>query len=234
MCAIFKREVFSYFNSIIGYIFIAVMYFFAGLFFWATSLYPNNADLGDVYSNIFMIVMFLVPLLTMRIFSEDYRQKTDQLLITAPIRTVSIAFQKYFAACAVYGIAVSITLVYGIVISFFTIPDWITIVGNFVGVLVLGMTLISIGTFLSSITDSQIVAAISTYVVSLFIILMDGIAQFFNGTFVYTILSYLSFSKHYKSFTMGIADFSDIIFFVSIAALFVFLSSETVEKRRWN
>lgn len=204
MGAIFKREICSYFNSIIGYIFIAVVYFFGGLFFWALSLYPNNADISGVYSNMFMIVVFLIPLLTMRILSEEYRQKTDQVLLTAPVRSISIALEKYFAAAIVYLISIFITLIYSIIISFFTIPDWVVILGNFSGIALLGMSLISIGMFLSSLTDSQIVAAIATYVISLLIILIDGIAGFFNGTWVYDVLSYLSFSGHYKSFTMGI------------------------------
>ena len=234
MLAILKREISSYFNSIIGYIFIAVIYFFGGLFFWATSLYPNNAELSGVFANMTMIVELIIPILTMRMLSEDFKLKTDQLLLTAPIRTVSISLGKYFSAVLVYLMGISVTLFYGISVSFFTAPDWIVIAGNFVGLLLLGMALISIGMFISSLTESQIVAAVSTYMVSLLIILMDGIAGFFSNSFMHQIFSYLSFTGHYKNFTLGIADLSDITFFISICVLFVFLTAHVLEKRKWN
>lgn len=234
MIAILKREISAYFNSIIGYIFIAVIYFFGGLFFWATALYPSNAELNGVFANMMMIVEFIIPILTMRMLSEDFKLKTDQALFTAPIKTLSIALGKYFSAVLVYLIGISVTLLYGISVSFFTVPDWIVIIGNFVGLLLMGMALISIGMFISSLTESQIVAAVATYAISLFIILMDGIAGFFNGSFVQDILSCLSFSGHYKNFTLGIADLSDITFFVSVCVLFVFLTSHMLEKRKWN
>lgn len=234
MFAILKRELSAYFNSIIGYIFIAVIYFFGGLFFWVTSVYSGNADLSGVFSNIMMIVEFIIPILTMRIISEDFKLKTDQALLTAPISTASIALGKYFSAVIVYLIGISITLVYGAIVSFFTIPDWVVIIGSFTGILVMGMALIAIGMFISSLTESQIVAAIISYAVSIFIILMDGLLNFFKSSVLYMPLSYLSFSKHYKSFTLGIVNLADVTFFLTICAFFVFLTAHMIEKRKWN
>ncbi len=234
MFAILKRELSAYFNSITGYIFIAVIYFFGGLFFHLTSLYVGNADLSGVFANMTMIIELIIPILTMRMISEDLKLKTDQILLTAPIRTSCIALGKYFSAGIVYLIGISITLVYGVVLSFFATLDWVVIVGNFFGLLLMGMALISLGMFVSSLTESQVVAAVSTYALSIFIILMDGIANFFRGTVFYDIFSYVSFTKHYKSFTMGIADFSDIVFFLSISLVFVCLTTFMIERRKWN
>lgn len=234
MLAIFKREVSSYFNSMVGYIFLAVIYFFSGLFFTATSLLTNNADLNGVFSNMFVIVVFIMPILTMRMLSEDFKQKTDQVLFTAPVRMISVALGKYFSAVLIYLIGISITLVYGITIAFFTVPDWTVIIGNYIGLALVGMTIISIGMFISSLTESQIISAVFSYAVSLFVILIDGIAGIFNGSFIYDILSYISFSSHYKNFTLGIFDFSDVTFFVSICILFICLTSYVLEKRKWN
>ncbi len=234
MFAIFKREISAYFNSIIGYIFIAVIYFFGGLFFWATSLFPQNAELSGVFDNMTMIVQFIIPILTMRIISEDLKLKTDQALLTAPISTASIALGKYFSTVFVYLMGICVTLFYAATISFFTVPDWVVIIGNFVGLLLLGMALISIGMFISSLTDSQIVAAVATYAISLFIVLMDGISGFFNKSFVSKIFSYLSFSGHYKNFTLGILDWSDMTFFISICVIFVCLTAYVLEKRKWS
>lgn len=234
MLAILKRELSAYFNSIIGYIFIAVIYLFGGLFFWVTSIYSGNADLGGVFANIMMIVELIIPILTMRMISEDFKLKTDQALLTAPIRPISIALGKYFSAVIVYLMGISVTLAYAAVVSFFTTPDWITVLGSYIGILTMGMALISIGMFISSLTESQIVAAAVTYAVSIFIILMDGILGFFKKSFLYNFLSYLSFSKHYKNFTLGIVNMEDIVFFLTICIFFIFLTSYMLEKRKWN
>lgn len=234
MIAILKREFSSYFTSITGYIFISVMCLFGGIFLWATSLYPNNADLNGVFGNMLMIVVFLTPIITMKLISDEFRQKTDQALFTAPIRTSSIALGKYLSALLIYTIGISVILVYALTFSAFVNIDWITVTGNFIGLFIMGASLISIGMFLSSITESQVVAAISSYAVSVVIMLMDGIAGFFHDTFISKILSYLSFSRHYKSFTLGIVNIEDIIFFISITLLFIFLTTMMLEKKRWN
>lgn len=234
MIAIFKKEMSAYFNSIIGYIFIAVLYLFSGIFFWAISLYSDNASLNGVFANLMMITVFLMPILTMRLISEEKRAKTDQVLFTAPISSWSIVLGKYFSALAVYTISISITLIYGLVIAYYTVPNWIEIVGNFIGLFLVGAGLIAIGIFLSSLTESQVVAAISSYAVSLLIFLMDGIAGFFTDKIFHEVISYLSFSKHHKSFTLGLINVADIVFFLSVCVLFLFLTVRVLEKKRWN
>lgn len=234
MIAIFKKEMSSYFNSIVGYIFIAVLYLFSGIFFWATSLFSDSASLNGVFANLLMITVFLMPILTMRLISEEKRAKTDQALFTAPISSWSIVLGKYFSALAVYTVGIGITLVYGIIIAYYTVPNWIEIIGNFVGLFLMGAALIAVGIFLSSLTESQVVSAISSYAVSLLILLMDGLAGFFTDKTLHEIISYLSFSKHYKSFTLGLINIADIVFFLSVCLLFLFLTTRVLEKKRWN
>ena len=152
MKAIFKREFYSYFTSIIGYVFLAVLYLFGGVFFWTTCLYVGNADVSGVYANMLMIVLLLIPILTMRLLSEEFKQKTDQALFTAPIRTWSIAMGKYLSALAMYLIGILIIPVYSVIVSFYVMPDWAVVLGNFVGLFLIGAALIAIGLFISSIT----------------------------------------------------------------------------------
>ena len=173
MIAIFKREISSYFNSITGYIFLSVIYLFGGIFLWATSLYMGNGDISGVFASLLMIVLLLIPILTMRLMSEEFKQKTDQALFTAPIYTSSIVFGKYMSALFMYLIGISITWVYALVFSMYTRPDWASITGNFIGLLLLGAALISIGLFISSTTESQIVSAVISYVVCLFIMILE-------------------------------------------------------------
>lgn len=234
MMAIFKREIYTYFTSITGYIFLAVMYLFGGMFFLLTCLVVGNGDISGVFANMLMIVLFIVPILTMRLLSEEYKQKTDQLLFTAPISTWSIAMGKYLSALTIYFIGIMIIPIYAVIVSFYVRPDWAVVLGSFVGLFLMGAALIAIGLYASSKAENQVVAAVSSYVVSVFILLMDGIANFFKGNVVYDILNEISFSQHFKNFTLGIFSVTDLMFFLSIILLFIFNTADTMEEKRWN
>lgn len=157
MSAVMKRELNSYFSSAIGYIFIAVFYVFAGFYFFATCLLSGYSTLSYVFSNMFAIAVFLVPVLTMRLWSEEKKQKTDQALFTAPVKLLPIVLGKYFAALIIYAISLAIFLVFGLVISCFVTPEWSVIIGNLIGLFLLGAALIAIGMFLSSLTENQVI-----------------------------------------------------------------------------
>ncbi len=234
MLAIMKREISSYFSSAIGYIILAAFYVFGGLYFYMTSLLANNTSLADTFGNLFVILIFMIPVLTMRLFSEEKKQKTDQALLTAPVSLLSIALGKYFAALIMYLICIAITLVYAIVISFFNAPSWVTVLTNFLGIFLLGAALIAIGMFLSSITENQIIAAISGIVIGIFIFMIDAIASAISIPFVNTVLKKISFMSHYNNFTLGILSLADVVFFISVCVLFVFLTIRVFEKKRWS
>ena len=138
MLAIFRREVSTYFTSPIGYIFLAVYYFFSGYYFYGYNLYMGTTDMSMVFQALFSVLMFIVPILTMRLLSEDKRQKTDQALLTAPVRLSSIVVGKFLAAFLIFAIGVAMTLVYAVVMSAFAQPDWIMVLGNVLGLLLLG------------------------------------------------------------------------------------------------
>lgn len=234
MSAIIKREINTYFSSAIGYVFLSIFYIFAGFNFFTYCLYSNSSSLTYVYKYLFTFTCFIIPILTMRLISEDKKQKTDQALYTAPIRLSSIALGKFISAIIVFTIAISITLIYALIISFFTMPDWPVVIGSFLGILLLGSALISIGMFLSSLTENQVIAAISTLGVGLFIIFMDSIASVIKNKFIKESLNSLSFNSHYQNFSLGIFNFTDIIFFLTVTALFIFLTVYVLAKKRWN
>ena len=131
MAAIIKREISAYFLSAIGYIVLAAFYIFGGFYFYMSVLMSNTTDLSYTFSSLFVIMIFVIPILTMRLFSEEKKQKTDQVLLTAPVSLTSIVLGKYFAALIMYLFCILITLVYAVIISFFNTPDWITVLGNF-------------------------------------------------------------------------------------------------------
>ena len=234
MFAIFKREFKAYFTSPIGWIYLAVFYFFAGLFFFIGPVLAQLPSLSPVFSSMQTIVMFLVPILTMRLFSEDKRQKTDQLLLTAPLGLTGIIFGKLLAAFAVFTLGFSATLVYAVVLDSFGTLEWAVYLSNLLGMLLLGLALISIGAFISSLTENQVVAAIGGFAVTLLLVFVDTLATLVSAGWLSTVLTNLSVYTRYNDFSLGVINFSDIIFFLSLCAVFVFLTVRVFEKKRWG
>jgi ABC-2 type transport system permease protein len=218
-----------------GYIFIATIYFFGGIFFWLTSLIGDNASLNGVFSNLLMISVFLTPILTMRLISEEKRAKTDQALFTAPIGSWSIVLGKYFSALMLFVIGTGVTFVYALLVAYYTMPNWIEIIGNFIGLSLMGAALIAVGIFLSSLTESQVVAAVLSYGAAMSIFLIQFLVNYFReNQFLYEVFSYLSFVNHYRNFTMGILNLADTVFFVSVCIFFLFLTARVLEKKKWR
>lgn len=234
MIAIIKREISAYFSSAIGYIVLAAFYIFGGFYFYMSVLLSNTTDLSYTFSSLFVILAFVIPILTMRLFSEEKKQKTDQALLTAPISLTEMALGKYFAALIMYLICILITLVYAVIISFFNAPDWTSVLGNFLGIFLLGAALIAVGMFLSSVTENQIVAAIGGIVVGVLMLFMESIAQSVSVEFISNLLRKISFMSYYNNFTLGILSLKDIVFFVSVCVLFIFLTVRVFEKKRWS
>jgi ABC-2 type transport system permease protein len=234
MKAIFKRELRAYFHSPLGYVIIAVAYFFTNYYFFTYNLYGNTTDFTTLYSMMFSVVLFLVPVLTMRLMSEEKRSKTDQLLLTAPVSRTGIVLGKYFSAVVVYLVAISAALLDAVITSFVAVVDWPSVLGNFLGIFLLGLALIAVCLFLSSITESQVIAAVMGFAVSLFLVLIDAIAYVVSSSFWQSFFAYLSFNDRYEPFTLGVIDLPSAVFFVSIAALFIMFSVVTLERRRWS
>lgn len=233
MNAIFKRELRAYFKTPLGYVIIAVAWFFTNYYFFTYNLYGNTTDFSTLYRMLFSVVLFLVPVLTMRLLSEEKRSKTDQLLLTAPVSRAGIVLGKYFAAVIVYLLAISATLLDAVITSFAAKVDWPSVVGNFTGIALLGLALIAVCLFLSSLTESQVIAAVMGFGVSLFLVMVDAISYVVSGAFWQTLFSYLSFQARYEPFTLGVVDLPSAVFFVSVSALFLAFSIMTLERRRW-
>ena len=233
MFAVLKRELSAYFSSPVGYIYLAVFYVFSGYFFFGV-LYSNTTSLSNVFNGMFTIIMLLIPILTMRLVSEDLKNKTDQALLTAPISLVSLVLGKFLSALIVYCLGVAITLVYGVVIAAFAPPDWTVVFGNVLGMLLLGSALIAIGMFISALTENQVIAAVGGFAVGFSLILVNSLSSLISIDWMKKFVSGLSFMERYDEFTNGILDISNIFFFISICAVFVFFTVRVFEKRRWS
>ena len=238
MGAIYRREVGAYFSSSIAYIFLAVAWIFTGMFFYYTCLVSATTDMSGMFQTLFLIFVFLIPLLTMRLFSEEKKQRTEQGLLTAPVSLTSIVLGKYFAALTVYAIAASIMFLYGVLLSLFGTVAWLTLLSNFIALLFVGAAFIAVGLFISALTENQVVAAIGG-VASLLAFLLVHFAASLVGNYaslgwLQSILNFLSFYSRYYEFTCGIFNLSSVLFFVSVAVLFNFFTVRVFEKRRWS
>ena len=233
MLAIFKRELKAYFTSPLGYVFLAIFYAFSGLFFYIFSLSVGSTDISSVFLMMFIVLMVFVPLLTMRLLSEDKKQKTDQLILTAPVSLLSIVMGKFLAAYAIFAIGVAVMPVYGFVMSTFATVSWLPIWGNTVGLLLLGGIFVSIGLFISSLTENQMIAAIGGFFINLMILLMNTLKSALPNGFLQDVLSSISVYSRYSEITNGIFSLSSLIFFVSVIFIFLFLTVRVLEKRRW-
>lgn len=179
MLAVFRRELKAYFSSPIGFIFMGFFILISGVFFALTFLLnPSPARYADLLSSLTLIFLFLVPILTMRLLTEETRQKTDQLLLTSPLTVTGIVMGKYLAAVGVFFLTLLVTVVYPVIMSFFALGGlaWAQIVGGYIGFFLLGSSFIAVGLFFSSLTDNQIVAAMETFAALLLIWILDVIS----------------------------------------------------------
>lgn len=234
MLAIFKREFKSFFTTPLGYVILIIFNLFSGVYFWFGTLYSDSVNMTYVFSGFTMIVLAATPILTMRLLSEERRQKTDQALLTAPVSLTSIVMAKFFAAFLLFVLGISITLVYAVVLAFVAQPAWSYILGNYLGMLLLGAALTAVGLLISSLTENQLVAAIVSYASMFMLLMLDTIGNLVPVPFLQNVFYTLSFQARYNSFVSGIIAVDNIMFFLSVAAGCLFLTTRVMEKRRWS
>lgn len=176
MIAIAKKELRLYFNSMIGYIFLFFTLALTAIFFFFNNVLSLSPMFGNVLSSMVLVLLLMAPLLTMRLFAEELRQKTDQLLFTSPIKTSQIVIGKFAAACFVLLISVLITGILPILLSQYGTVPWGEIFTSFLGYFLLGCAFIAVGLFVSSLTENQIAAAVGTFAVLFLMYLCDSVA----------------------------------------------------------
>ena len=234
MLAVIKREIAAYFRSPIGYIFLAVFYVLSGFAFYTNCLYYRTNNLTPVFESLFNTQLFLIPMLTMRLMSEERKNKTDQALLTAPISLTSMVIGKFLSATLIMLFAQIIVLVYAVVLSFHSTIYWAVYIGSFAAIFLLGMSIVAMGMFISSLTENQVISAIGCFGVSFFLLMLDVLRNVFTNPAAETAIAILSFYDRYQSFSRGIFSYASILFFISVSVVFVFLTIGVFEKRRWS
>ncbi len=232
MSAIFKREFKSYFSTPVGYIVIAAFYFFLGLYFSLIFGY-GSPYLENVVLTMSTIVIFAMPILTMRLMSEDKRQKVDQALLTAPVSLTSIVMGKFLAAMAVFAIGFAPTIIFEIIIISFVTVNIAGFLYSLLGMMLLGGALIAIGMFISSLTESTVISAIISFIVNILVLYLTSFASMINVEWLANIVNRLAFITVFENFGENVFSIADVVYFLSIIAVFLFLCVRSLEKKRW-
>lgn len=236
MLAIYKREMRSYFTSPTGYIFMAMFLAMSGLIFSICTFLSKSSATSAYFMFLLFVFIIVIPLLTMKLMSEERKLKTEQILLTSPVSLSGIVLAKFFAAFTLFALTfvVSEIIHFGILSVFAEGISFGEILGNIIGILLIGGAFIAIGLFLSSLTESQIIAAISTIAVILAMVLLSSVAEYIGNDLIRVAVKWLAISSRFAPFTAGIFDLASIIYYVSLAVIFLFLTIRVYEKRRWS
>lgn len=233
MRAVFLREMSSYFVAPAGYVYLAAFYCLAG-YEYSVMILGGQAEMSYEFTFLYTVTLLLTPVLTMRLMSEDRKQKTDQMLFAAPVSLGEIVAGKYFAAVAVFLMGIGVTILHALALSPYAEINWAIFWGNLAGLALMGLAGISLCMFISAQTESQIIAAIGGFAGMLVVISLNSLAAVVPFEPLQKLLYSISFYDRYYNLTMGIFQLSDLVFFASFAALFFFLTVRVLERRRWS
>jgi ABC-2 type transport system permease protein len=287
MLAIYKKELRTYFTSMIGYVFVAFFLALIGIFFTIENLAYGVANFERTLSDLSFFFVLLIPLLTMRLMAEENRQKTDQLLLTSPLSAESIVMGKFLSVFTIFLSVMAVICFYPLILYKYGSTALASGYSSILGFTLLGATYLAMGLFISSLTESQVIAAVVSYIVFIFTAFMEGIAtkvpsgnkatcvafiilllilcvilyvMMHNLTFtvctgliggaviltVYLIkpalydgllvklCGWLSVTSRFNNFYIGILDLTDVVYYISITFLFLFLTTQVIKKKRWS
>lgn len=228
-----KRELYAYFASPIAYLVAAAYLFLCGIFFIGGVTQWREAGLTSVHGSLSIVLIFVAPVLTMRLLSREQDLGTIELLLTAPVRSWEVVLGKFLAAFLLYAAMTAVTGLYVVVLVAFGQPDLGTLAASFFGVLLFGAAMLALGVFTSALTKNQVIAAVLGVVGSVSLWLIDLLSNLFTGT-AQQVLSYLTPSGHYYNFIDGVIDTRDLVYYLSFTLLFIFLATQVIDARRWQ
>ncbi len=249
--AIAQKELKAYFASPIAYIVIGLWallygYFYSSLlgyfvrqsiqgsqFGGPQALNINEQMLRLLFQNVTILVLFLMPMITMRTYAEEKRSGTIELLLTSPVTDLQIILGKFVGALGLYGAMLAVTIVHILILFIYGNPEWKPIATAYLGLLLFGGCFISAGLFISSLTKNQIVAGTASFAVFLLLWILDWMGSF-TGPTVSALLSYLSIVGHFDDFSKGVIDTTHVIYYVSFITFGLFLTARSVDSERWR
>ena len=235
MSAIFKRELKSYFTSPIGYIFMAIYLAISGAVFCFTTLMAQSSSISFYFTIMIFFYIILVPLLTMKLLSEEKKLKTEQILLTSPVSLFEVIFAKFLAAFVLFaGTFLISCLEFSVLYLYSDTINTAVIISSAVGVLFLGGAFIAIGLFISSLTENQLVSAIVSIFAIFVMLSLSLVSTSIDFAPLRVLVKWLSVFDRYSDFSYGLFSLSAIFYYISIIVVFLFLTIRVYEKRRWE
>jgi ABC-2 type transport system permease protein len=246
-----RRELYSYFVSPIAWVLLAIFAFLSGAFTYIITAsfvrasmesqmtgqsFPMNVNeqvIRPLFSNAAVIGLFLIPLISMRLFAEEKRQGTIELLVTSPVHDLEIILGKWLSAVIMYAALLLVLLIDYSFLFLYGQPDWKPVATGFLGVLLFGAGLLALGTFISTTTRNQIIAGAVGFALALLLWILDWTTSFGNSPTV-QVMSYISILSHLDSFARGVIDSKDVIYYLSMIFFGLFLTSRSLESLRWR
>lgn len=234
MSAIYKRELRSYFFSPIAYIFMGSFMLIAGIFFSLSNIRGLSVNFSSTLGSLTFVFMIIVPILTMRLLAQEKKEKTDQLLLTSAVSIKDIVLAKFLSAASVFLATLIVSLIFPFIISLFGAPVFGEILCAYIGFFLLGLVMIAIGMFISSITESQVVAAISTAAIMLLMWVGDAAISLVPSNWIGNVLEWFSLFTRLEPFILGKLSIVPVIYYISFVGVFIYATYISIEKRRWS
>src|SRR5215467_2438568 len=249
---VFKKEMWLYAGSPSAYVVFTFFLLISGWFFSQIFLFYSDASMRSfmqpqfgqnlnitenvmrpLFTNMSVVLLFFIPMLTMRLFAEEKKAGTMELLLTYPVRDGEVLAGKFLAATGLYAVLLVLTLLYPGLVAYFTRVEWGPILTGYLGLLLIGATFLAVGLLISSLTENQIVAGFSTFGVLLLFWVIGWGSEFAGGR-LRTVLQYLSITEHMETFSRGLIDTKDLVYYGSAIALALFLTVRSLESKRWR
>lgn len=247
MFAIFKKELRAYFTTPVGYVYTGVFLAVAALICAFTTLQQASYNTSSYFQYLLFTFIVLIPLLTMRLFAEERKTRTEQLLLTAPVTITGMVLGKYFAALTLFAATVLASCLNFVPLLGYTIAEQAAstsdthigpvggqVLGCLIGILLIGAAFIAVGLFISSLTENQLASAVVTIAVLAGLLFVGVAASMIKSEAVRTVLDWISVLSRYDNFALGLFDFSALLYYISISGVFIFLTVRVYEKRRWG
>lgn len=255
MFAIYKKELRSYFINAIGYVYVGVFLTVAALLCCYTTLLANSYDTANYFTMLILSFIILIPLLTMKLFSEEKKLRTEQLLLTAPVSVWGMVMGKFTAAATLFGGTLAVSCVNFFPLYFYGHQERLAfaesygastaketdmgpmtsvIFSSLIGIFLIGLALVALGLFISSLTENQLAAAVMTVAIILGMLVIDILAQSIDVPALHFIMSWFGIMSRYSYFSIGIIDLASILYYLSLTGVFLLLTVRVYDKRRWG
>lgn len=225
----------GYFTGVIGYVFLVIYLAVAGIIFAYTTLFSMSADVSTYYTAMLLFSAIMLPILTMKTFSEERKAKTEQLLLTAPVSIPAMVFGKFLAAYLIYGVSVVFTSLYFLLLAPYATLKLAVLLGNAVALLLVGLVFISIGIFVSALTENQLSAAIGSIAIILGFLGIGIVSALLPTEYwLRFVFNSLSIFTRFSTFTAGYFDLASFVYYLSVGGVFLYLTIRVFDRRRYN